>query len=163
MSCIISLLTCKKRLLWGWGMSFSLDYDISDLFVSDDNNEKVFKVNRLKVREIALKTNNYIKDVEATGGNKHAAELDTRDAVVGLLTKIGLSEYNSMVELFNSVLLEETTAIAMLEFDKQQIDFENKIKQIEDDAKNSASMTTVVSWVVAAVAVLLFAVVLLSR
>ncbi|HEB5085585.1 TPA: hypothetical protein R0F17_003830 [Klebsiella pneumoniae] len=144
-------------------MVFSLDYDVSDLFVSSESNENVMKVNRLKAREIALKKYNYVKDVEASGGNKHAAELDVQDAVVELLTKIGLSEQKDMVELFNSVLLEETVALTMLDADKKQSEFEEKIKVIEDEAKESATMTAAISWIIAAAVVLVFAGFLFSR
>lgn len=144
-------------------MVFSLDYDVSDLFVSSERNENLVKVNRLKAREIALKKYNYVKDVEASGGNKHAAELDVQDAVVELLTKIGLSEQKDMVELFNSVLLEETVALTMLDADKKQSEFEEKIKVIEDEAKESATMTTAISWIIAAAVVLVFAGFLFSR
>lgn len=144
-------------------MDFSLDYNVSELFVNSENNENVVKVNRPKAREIALKTHNYVKEVEAAGGNKHAAEFDAQDAVVELLTKIRLSEHSSMMEIFNSVLLEETIALSMLESDKQQSDFENKINEIEKNAKESATMTAAVSWVIAAAAVLLFAGFLFSR
>ena len=143
-------------------MDFSLDYNVSELFVNSENNENVVKVNRPKAREIALKKHNYVKEVEVAGGNKHAAELDAQDAVVELLTKIRLSEHGSMMELFNSVLLEETIALSMLESDKQQADFENKIKEIEENGKESATMTTAASWIIAA-AVLLFAGFLFSR
>ncbi|EPV1493088.1 hypothetical protein ACV2MU_000355 [Klebsiella pneumoniae] len=144
-------------------MVFSLDYDVSDLFVSSESNENVMKVNRLKAREIALKKYNYVKDVEASGGNKHAAELDVQDAVAELLTKIGLSEQKDMVELFNSVLLEETVALTMLDADKKQSEFEEKIKVIEDEAKESATMTAAISWIIAAAVVLVFAGFLFSR
>lgn len=140
-----------------------MDYDVSDLFVSSESNENVMKVNRLKAREIALKKYNYVKDVEASGGNKHAAELDVQDAVVELLTKIGLSEQKDMVELFNSVLLEETVALTMLDADKKQSEFEEKIKVIEDEAKESATMTAAISWIIAAAVVLVFAGFLFSR
>ena len=144
-------------------MDFSLDYNVSELFVNSENNGNVVNINRPKAREIALKKHNYVKEVEAAGGNKHAAELDTQDAIVDLLTKIRLSEYGSMMELFNSVLLEETMALSMLESDKQQSDYKEKIKQIEENAKQSATMSTAVSWIIAAAAVLLFAGFLLSR
>lgn len=144
-------------------MGFSLDYNVSELFVNSENNENVVKVNRPKAREIALKKHNYVKGIEAAGGNKHAAELDAQDAVVELLTKIRLSEHGSMMELFNSVLLEETMALSMLESDKQQSDYEEKIKQIEENSKQSATMSTAVSWIIAAAAVLLFAGFLFTR
>lgn len=159
----ISLLICPKLTSGDRDMVFSLDYDVSDLFVSSESNENVMKVNRLKAREIALKKYNYVKDVEASGGNKHAAELDVQDAVVELLTKIGLSEQKDMVELFNSVLLEETVALTMLDADKKQSEFEEKIKVIEDEAKESATMTAAISWIIAAAVVLVFAGFLFSR
>lgn len=145
------------------GMNFSLDYDVSELFVSSESNGNVVKVNRLKAREIALKKYNYVKEVEASGGNKHAAELDVQDAVVDLLTNIGLSEHKDMVELFNSVLLEETLALTMLDADKKQFEFEEKIKVIESEAIESATMTTAISWVIAVAVVLVFAGFLFSR
>ncbi|HIE4598261.1 hypothetical protein ACIAGK_26785 [Klebsiella quasipneumoniae subsp. similipneumoniae] len=144
-------------------MTFSLDYDVSELFVNSESMENVVKVNRLKAREIALKKYNYVKEIEGSGGNKHAAELDVQDAVVELLTKIGLSEHKAMVELFNSVLLEETLALTMLDADKKQSQFEEKIKLIEDEAKDSATMTTAISWIIAAAVVLVFAGFLFSR
>lgn len=144
-------------------MDFSLDYSVSELFVNSENNGNTVKVSRPKAREIALKKHNYIKEVEAAGGNKHAAELDAQDAIVELLTKIGLSEHGSMMELFNSVLLEETIALSMLESDKHQSDFEEKIKVIENEAKDSSTMTTAVSWIITVAAVLLFAGFLFSK
>lgn len=155
--------TMELTVKWGWDMDFSLDYSVSDLFISSENNESLLNVNRLKAREIALKKHKYIKDVESAGGNKHAAELDVQDAIVGLLTKIKLSEYGSMMEAFNSVILEETIAITMLECDKQQVDFDEKIKGIEKKARESATMTTAISWIIAAAAVLLFAGFIFSR
>lgn len=68
-----------------------------------------------------------------------------------------------MVELFNSVLLEETLALTMLDADKKQSQFEEKIKLIEDEAKDSATMTTAISWIIAAAVVLVFAGFLFSR
>ncbi|MEQ9830549.1 hypothetical protein [Pectobacterium versatile] len=144
-------------------MDFSLDYDVSDLFVSSESNENVVKVNRLKAREIALKKYNYVKDAEAAGGNKHAAELDVQDAVVELLTKIKLSEHESMMESFSSVILEEALALTMLDADKKQSEFEEKIKTIEDEVKDSATMSAAISWVIVAAVVLLFMGFLFSR
>lgn len=160
---LISLLICPKLTSGDMDMTFSLDYDVSELFVNSESMENVVKVNRLKAREIALKKYKYVKDIEDSGGNKHAAELDVQDAVVELLTKIGLSEHKAMVELFNSVLLEETLALTMLDADKKQSQFEEKIKLIEDEAKDSATMTTAISWIIAAAVVLVFAGFLFSR
>lgn len=74
-----------------------------------------------------------------------------------LLTKIKLSDKSSMMEEFNSVLLEEKIALSMLECDKQQAAFDEKIKNIEEEAKQSAINTATVSWIIAAAAVFIFA------
>ncbi|WP_042819907.1 MULTISPECIES: hypothetical protein [Yersinia pseudotuberculosis complex] len=138
-------------------MSFSLDAKVDDLFVNSESIANGFKVNRPKAREIALEIQKYINDAETSGGNKHASELDASDAVVELLTKIKLSDKSSMMEEFNSVLLEEKIALSMLECDKQQAAFDEKIKNIEEEAKQSAINTATVSWIIAAAAVFIFA------
>jgi hypothetical protein len=65
-------------------------------FILDADGKGMPKVNRAKIREMAERSHNYIKLVEASGGNKHSAELDVNDAVVEMLTKIMLSELKVM-------------------------------------------------------------------
>ena len=137
-------------------MGFSLNANIEELFVVDENIKDSYSVNRLKTREIAHKIKKYISEEELSGGNKYAAELDANDATVELLTKIKLSKYSSLVALFNATLLEEISAISMLELEKQQVDFDKEITSTKEVSDEKQQKYTLISWFLALAAVLIF-------
>ncbi|WP_428945488.1 hypothetical protein ACQK5W_05365 [Pantoea sp. FN060301] len=137
-------------------MEFKYDEDLASLFIADSNGN-VTRVNRGKARSLAEQVHNYIKAVESSGGNKHAAELDVSDATVELLTKIMKSEYSSMTQEFNTALTDEKLALTMFELDKSQEEHAKNLEKKEEEAKTSAGVYTAMSWIVALAAVLIFA------
>lgn len=143
-------------------MSFTYDVDVNDLFIKSADENAPPKVNRTIVRELANKTHAYIGSVEESGGNKHAAEIDVQDATVDLLTRIMGSEFHPHVTDFSSALTNEKVALALFDMDKSSKAHEEKLIKIQQDAQQQANNYTVLSWVIALAAVVIFAVFLFS-
>lgn len=138
-------------------MAFVFEENVEELFILDADGKGMPKVNRAKVREMAERSHNYIKLVEASGGNKHSAELDVNDAVVEMLTKIMLSELKDNATTFNSTFTEEKLAITFHESDKADAEQYKKIEQEHQAARDTAMSYNAISWLVAIAGVLLFA------
>ncbi|KQN53213.1 hypothetical protein [Erwinia sp. Leaf53] len=134
-------------------MAFAYDEKIDDLFIKSETSKDVFKVNRSEVRLLAEKCHAYLKAAELSGGNKHAAELDVNDATVDLLTKIMTSEYASMADDLNAVLLEEKQALLRHDFDLLD---KKKLEEMNEPSAKS-DIQRALPWLIAVVALLIFA------
>ncbi|WP_312384566.1 hypothetical protein [Atlantibacter subterraneus] len=138
-------------------MAFEFKEEVTDLFIINGISEGFHKVNRLKARELAERSHAFVKSVEETGGNKHAAELEANEAVVDLLTKIMLSDFKDYATDFNSVYSDEKLALAFHDLDKAEANHAEKIKKIEEEAKESAANHTVLAWIASIVIILFIA------
>ncbi|WP_036645343.1 hypothetical protein [Pantoea sp. A4] len=144
-------------------MGFSFNEEVRDLFIKDGVSEGVHKVNRAAAREMAKKAFDYVNSVEASGGNKHAAELDIGDAMVEIYTRINLSEFVDYVESFSQAITDEKTALTMHELDKASESHRKNIAKIESDAKESAFNQAVLSWGAAIIGLIIFCMFLFSK
>lgn len=136
-------------------MSFVFDANIDEFFTEIQSAKGKFKVNRSKVRLLAEKYHEYIKSIESSGGNKHAAELDVHDATVDILTKIMTSNHAELATDFSNILTEEKLALTNYDFDKSEKERHEKLKEIEKEASKKPDILRALPWIAALFVVLL--------
>ena len=136
-------------------MDLEHDFNVDDFFKEIEGTEGKFKVDRKKVRFLAENHHQYILDIELSGGNKHAAELDVNDVVAEILAKIMKSKYSDLAADFSGILTEEKMALTNHDLDISEKAYNQKIQDIEKEDLKKLDIVRILPWIGAVFVVLL--------
>ncbi|MBM7346052.1 hypothetical protein [Pantoea coffeiphila] len=136
-------------------MDLEHDFNVDDFFKEIEGTEGKFKVDRKKVRFLAENQHQYILDIELSGGNKHAAELDVNDVVAEMLANIMKSKYSDLAADFSGVLTEEKMALTNHDLDISEKTYNQKLQGIEKEDLRKLDIVRILPWIGAVFVVLL--------